>query len=65
MFWLAGLMFAIAAFAAWAKANVNRGYFLADQLCGIGKTACEHPTWLMIAALVLGLLALYRASVRQ
>lgn len=62
---LAGLMFSIAAFAAWANAKVNCGYYLADQLCGLGRSACNHPKWLMLAALVLGLVALYRASVRQ
>jgi len=65
MFYLAGLMFAIAAFAAWAKASVNRGNYLADQMCGLGSAACEHPKWLMLAAIALGLLALYRASARQ
>ncbi len=65
MFYLAGVMFAVAAFAAWAKGNVNRGYVLADQICGHGKMVCDNPKWLLVAAVVLGLVALYRVSVRQ
>ena len=65
MLYLAGLMFAVAAFAAWSSRNLDRGYFLADQMCGQGRIVCDNPKWLMVAALVLALVALYRASVRQ
>jgi len=65
MFYLAGLMFAVAAFAAWARGNVYRGYPLADQMCLFGQFLCDDPKWLLLASLVVGLVALYRASVRE
>ncbi len=65
MSYLAGLVFAVAVFATWAGSSVNRGFAVADRVCSNASVLCNNPKWLLAAALVLGLLAVYRASVRQ
>ncbi|ETR78921.1 hypothetical protein X566_02620 [Afipia sp. P52-10] len=63
MTFLAGVVFAVAAFAAWAGNNVHRSA-VADRVCSSAGLLCDNPTWLFVAALLLGLVAIYRASVR-
>lgn len=65
MYVLAGTVFAIAALAAWAGSSVNHGFTLADRMCSNASVLCDNPKWLMATALVLGLIAIYRTSVRQ
>lgn len=65
MFFLAGAVLAIAALAAWAGSSVNHGFALADRFCSNASVLCDNPRWLMAAALAFGLIAIYRASVRQ
>jgi hypothetical protein len=65
MGYLAGLVFAVAAFATWAGSSVNRGFSVADRVCSNAGLLCNNAKWLLAAALLLGLIAIYRASVRQ
>lgn len=65
MYYLAGTVFAVAALSVWAGSNVNRGYIIADRMCSNAGVLCDNPKWLIAAALILGLIAVYRASVQQ
>lgn len=65
MFYLTGLLFLLTAIVAWANNNVNHGYMLADRLCGDGGTLCRNPSLLLLLSAIVGILALYRAGVRQ
>lgn len=65
MFYLTGLLFLLTAVVAWAKNNVNHGHVWADRLCADGGTVCSNPNLLLFLSIVVGLLALYRAAVKQ
>lgn len=65
MNYLAGLVLVVAVFATWAGSSVNRGFSVADRVCSNAGVLCNNAKWLLVAALVLGLIAVYRASVRQ
>jgi hypothetical protein len=58
-------LFLGAALVAWAQGHVNRGYALADQVCGAGGMLCSNPRLLLFAAIGVGLIALFRVSVKQ
>ncbi len=64
MFYLTGLLFLTTAVVAWAKNNVNHGYAWADRLCADGSV-CNNASLLLLLSIVIGILALYRASVKQ
>ena len=65
MFYLTGLLFLLTAFVAWAKNNLNHGYIWADRLCGDGGAVCNNPSLLLLLSAIVGILALYRAGIRQ
>ena len=65
MFYLAGLLLAGTAVVAWAKNNVNHGYVWADRLCNGDYALCGNPNLMLLAAIGVGLVALYRVAVKQ
>ena len=65
MFYLTGVLFLLGVISAWSNAHVGRGHLWADQLCVSGRVFCDNPKWLLIASATLGIIALYRMSLRQ